>query len=1020
MPGLTEIFWRLVPGVYASERSRVLFFAGLAALWNMAMTVGLVGSEALFLARFGAARLPLAFIAASIVTVMAGSAYGATVGHARNDRLFVHMTAAAAILLIAATLGLGRGEVWIVPALFCFWYAAQVVFLNHFFTFAGDYFDTLAAKRLFPRFAIGSSLGSGVGALLAALLAGALGPLALVFTWGVLLAAAALLLRLARRALQRWGPLEIEESDETSVEGILGAVRYMRTSSFGRTLVLSAVGMVIAFFVVQYLYSDIFARRYPDKAELATFLGIYLAVTNLIEIGIELWVTPRVIRHFGVASANLVHPVLTLLSLGGLGLQYSVATGVAARMNRELLENSMGFPIRALVLNAMPQRLRGRVRAFLEGVVVNAGMAGAGLLLLALDRPDPIALCVLGGAAALVFLGANLRVRREYLRSLVEGLRSGRLDLADVGDEIGGWEVSRLAELWEELLADTSGRPSRSLLELIPALAARGVSDPLVRSASHPNPEVRRACVSGLATVSDGDHEGPLALALDDPDPGVRLAALRGLIHVGSDPAFLLPRLHDLLSDPDPELRAQAAAHYGDEGQQVLRRMIESVEPLVAAGALSVAPPALAGATKRRVRDNEPRIRAAALECAARIGTEAPLPPRELGALLEDPDAGVRRAVVSVLARFAGAEEYTLLAGALADGSAEVRNAAQAALRGFGAGGVRAVEPRLRSDCERAVVGALRVLAASGERRARDLLQGELRWRARELWHDLIAYQLLPIDSSIGGLFLRAAYQDSMMRNRRLAFRVLELLEDPVVTRKVEKVLRLGASRRYADALEVLSNLGDREAAQLLVLMHETGALDERIHAARDILSLPTRTTEVLDASRHAELRWIRMGTEAFEAPDDSEIREEELMERLLALRQIPLFAELSLEQLEAVNQIAKEKVYLSNEVIVREGDPGGELYLLIEGTVKVFKHYGMLNETELGTVSAVSYFGEMAVLDDATRSATIVASERLRLLAVDGANIKELVLEMPELSFEIFRVLTRRVRAAEERLDER
>ncbi len=143
-------------------------------------------------------------------------------------------------------------------------------------------------------------------------------------------------------------------------------------------------------------------------------------------------------------------------------------------------------------------------------------------------------------------------------------------------------------------------------------------------------------------------------------------------------------------------------------------------------------------------------------------------------------------------------------------------------------------------------------------------------------------------------------------------------------------------------------------------------------------------------------------------------------MERLLALRQIPLFAELSLEQLEAVNQIAKEKVYLPNEVIVKEGDPGGELYLLIEGKVRIFKNFGMRNETELGTMSAVSYFGEMAVLDDATRSATIVASERLRLLAVDGANIKELILEMPELSFEIFRVLTRRVRAAEERLGER
>lgn len=120
MPGSTEIFWRLVPGIYTSERSRFLFFASLAALVNMAMTVGLVGSEALFLARFGAVRLPVAFIAASIVTVMGGFAYGATVGRARNDRLFVHMTAGAAILLIAATLGLGRAEVWIVPALFCF------------------------------------------------------------------------------------------------------------------------------------------------------------------------------------------------------------------------------------------------------------------------------------------------------------------------------------------------------------------------------------------------------------------------------------------------------------------------------------------------------------------------------------------------------------------------------------------------------------------------------------------------------------------------------------------------------------------------------------------------------------------------------------------------------------------------------------------------------------------------------------------------------------------------------------
>jgi hypothetical protein len=240
------------------------------------------------------------------------------------------------------------------------------------------------------------------------------------------------------------------------------------------------------------------------------------------------------------------------------------------------------------------------------------------------------------------------------------------------------------------------------------------------------------------------------------------------------------------------------------------------------------------------------------------------------------------------------------------------------------------------------------------------------------------------------------------------------------VIRKVEKVLRLGTARSYGDALEVLSNLGDREAAQLLVLMHERGPLDRRLGGAREILALPTRTEEVLDASRQSANRWIRLAAQAFDAREAIAAREEETMERLLALRQVPLFAQLSLDQLEAVNRIAKEVQFLPNEVIVEEGDTGGELYLLIEGSVRIFKSYETASATELGAMRAVAYFGEMAVLDDAVRSATIVASERVRLLAVDGGSIKELILEMPEIAFEIFRVLTQRIRAAEGRLGQR
>ena len=140
-------------------------------------------------------------------------------------------------------------------------------------------------------------------------------------------------------------------------------------------------------------------------------------------------------------------------------------------------------------------------------------------------------------------------------------------------------------------------------------------------------------------------------------------------------------------------------------------------------------------------------------------------------------------------------------------------------------------------------------------------------------------------------------------------------------------------------------------------------------------------------------------------------------MERLLALKQVPLFATLSLDQLEAVHQITREATYLRGEVIMREGDPGGELYLLLEGTRAVWKNHGTPRATLLSTIAAVSYFGEMAILDDEPRSATVVAVERARLLSLDGRSLKELSTRCRRSRSRSSAVLTSRVRAAEKRL---
>jgi HEAT repeat protein len=1020
MTARSELFWRQLPGVRTRERSRFLFFAGLATLISLAQTLGLAGSEALFLGHYGAAKLPQTFIAAALVAVLGSMMYAVRVGVVRNDRLFVQMLSGAAIALAVAAAAVRAGHLFPLPALFCFFYLTQAVFVNHLWTFTGDYFDTVSSKRLIPLFMIGASIGGFLGGVLAAAVTQIAGAVNLVFAWAFLLGTAAAMVQGGRARLLRWGPLDIEEADETSVQGIQSAMRYLGTSPLGRWLSVSAMAMMLSLFVAQYMYSDIFARVFGTPAALASFFGIYLAVTNVIEIAIEARVTPWLIHRMGVPAANLVHPVLTVLSFGGLGTQYGLVAGMAARMNRESLENALAGPLRALVYNAMPMRFRGRTRAFLEGIVVYAGMALAGLVLLLVGMPDPRWLCAAGWAMALLYLAANLRVRREYLQTLVKELRAGRLDLEDLGEEVGRWEAHQLARLWEQLLLDESANPSPSLLQLVPSLAARGLVGPLIRAASHTHPDVRRSCINALATAGSEDADTTLLIALDDRDSSVRLAALRGLVRTRASSRPLEPLLNRLLVDPDPAVRAEAARAAGDAGAAVLREMLHSESSAEALAALHCAPCALQDSVVDRIDDREPAIRAAALECLARIAAVPPLDGEALLAIASDPDPRVRRASVMLLANVDEPDAASAIAGTLGDSSPEVRFAAETVLGSLGEAGVDAVQPLLRAQRERTVESALRVVAAAQTPAGRAVLKGELRHRARELWRGVTSLQHIPAGDEIAGSFLRAAYEDDMRRNRRLAFRILELLEDPNVARRVDKALDLETQRARGDALEILSHLGDREAANLLVLIHERGPLADRIPEVADVVPIPESIEEVLAAARESESRWVEIAARVFTAPLGSHVREEELMEQLLALKQVPLFSHLSLEQLEAIRQITREVEYLPNETIVKEGDAGGELFLLIEGKVRIYKDYGTLTERSVNTVYAVSYFGEMAAIDDEPRSATVVAAERSRMLCLDGESLKDLIRQMPEISFEIMRVLTARVRGAERRLEAR
>jgi hypothetical protein len=253
-----------------------------------------------------------------------------------------------------------------------------------------------------------------------------------------------------------------------------------------------------------------------------------------------------------------------------------------------------------------------------------------------------------------------------------------------------------------------------------------------------------------------------------------------------------------------------------------------------------------------------------------------------------------------------------------------------------------------------------------------------------------------------------------MRRNHAIAFALLRGLEDPAVVRSIERALRLGAPRVRGNALEVLSNLGDRGSANLLVLMLEDNTMEEKTRSLHALHDLPEDLERALDADHRAFDIWIRMGENYHRKDGGSDISQRDTMERLLLLREIPLFSRLNLDQLEAINRQMSESHYLRGEVVVREGEPAGELYLLVEGQTRAVSGYGTPDEVTLNLQDAPNYFGEMAILDDRPRSATVVVTAEARLLSLSGESFQDLMLQMPEISFAISRSLSSRVRGLE------
>jgi len=134
-------------------------------------------------------------------------------------------------------------------------------------------------------------------------------------------------------------------------------------------------------------------------------------------------------------------------------------------------------------------------------------------------------------------------------------------------------------------------------------------------------------------------------------------------------------------------------------------------------------------------------------------------------------------------------------------------------------------------------------------------------------------------------------------------------------------------------------------------------------------------------------------------------------------LKHVPLFAELANGELEIVAAQSRRKKYPKGSIIFHEGDHGDYLCVILSGRVKVSLLGARGQEAIVRILERLDFLGEIALIDDAPRSATVSALEATEVLEVAREPFLALVRQHPEIALKVIAQLARALRRTDEQI---
>lgn len=141
------------------------------------------------------------------------------------------------------------------------------------------------------------------------------------------------------------------------------------------------------------------------------------------------------------------------------------------------------------------------------------------------------------------------------------------------------------------------------------------------------------------------------------------------------------------------------------------------------------------------------------------------------------------------------------------------------------------------------------------------------------------------------------------------------------------------------------------------------------------------------------------------------------MLEEVNFLRNVPIFNELSDQELEKIAALGVRKKYKKGSIILLEEETGAALFVIVSGKVKIVRMDDDGREVILSILGESDFFGEMAILDGLTRSASVVATSKSELFMIHRRDFLKLLNDYPMVAIALLRELTGRLRKADSQI---